>query len=262
MMKSFVILFILILLCLSACGCTQAPAPAVVPVITPTGTTALTLSSEKPNATFPLDAGVIVVSFRTDGAGRMELDFANMTQAYLAETTFSTSGPFAGSVAFQAPQKDTYQLNITCRNNWTAEVAPLVTTNPLKVPVNLSGSGTQATPVFYLERGEYFFERNITGINSPYYFLQYANGSALMDANNTYIQPGFGALSPHPFVFVTIPESGTYYLSVLGRNNPGGWAVSIAPVPKIPQMGPGPEIYRQTGNVTPTPRVTPAVTSP
>lgn len=261
-MKSFVILFILILLCLSACGCTQAPAPAVVPVTSPTGTTALTLSSEKPNATFPLDAGVIVVSFRTDGAGRMELDFSNVTQGYLAATSFSTSGPFAGSVAFQAPRKDTYQLNVTSSNHWTAEVASLVTTNPLKVPVNLSGTGTQATPVFYLERGEYFFERNITGENSPYYFLQYVNGTSLMDADNTYVQPGFGALSPHPFVFVTIPENGTYYLSVLGRNNPGGWAVSISPVPKIPQMGPGPEIYPHTGNVTPTPRVTPAVTSP
>jgi len=261
-MKSFVILLILALLCLSACGCTQTPAPSVVPGTSPTGTIAITLSSEKPNATFPLDAGVIVVSFQTEGAGRMELDFSNVTQGYLASTLFSTSGPYAGSVAFQAPRKDTYQLNVTCNNKWNAEVSPLVTTNPLKVPVTLSGMGTQVTPVFYLERGEYFFERNVTGENSPNYFLQYVNGTPLMDANNTYVQPGFGALSQHPFVFVTIPENGTYYLSVLGRNNPGGWEVSIAPVPKIPQMGPGPEIYLHTGNGTPTPRVTPAVTTP
>lgn len=247
-MKSNVVLLVLVVLCLSACGCTQAPAPAGAPATSPTGTPVLTLSSEKPNATFPLEAGVIVVSFRTDGAGRMELDFSNVTQGYLSATQFSTSGPFAGSVAFQAPRKDTYQLNITCSNRWTAEIAPLVTTNPLKVPVNLSGAGTQVTPVFYLERGEYFFERNVTGENSPSYFLQYVNGTALMDANNTYVQPGFGALSPHPFVFVTIPENGTYYLSVLGRNNPGSWAVSIAPVPKMPRPGPGPEIYPRTGN--------------
>jgi len=244
-MKSPVILLILILLCLAACGCTQAPAPAAVPA-SPGPTPAITLSSEKPNATFSLDPGVIVVSFRADGAQKMEFDFSNLSQGYEAATRFSTSGPYAGSVAFQAPVKDTYRLNISGSSTWTAEVAPLVTTSPLKAPVNLSGTGTQVTPVFYLECGEYFFSRNETGIASPYYFLQYVNGSSLMDANNTFVQPGFGELSPHTFVIVTIPENGTYYLSVLSRNNPGHWAASLSPVPKIPPLGPGPAVYPHT----------------
>jgi hypothetical protein len=173
----------------------------------------------------------------------MELDFSNVSQGYVAATQFTTSGPYAGSVAFQAPVKDLYQLNISSNGRWTAEATPLMTTNPLTVPVNLSGSGTMVTHVFSLETGEYFFSRNETGLASPYYFLYYVNGTPLMDANNSYIQPGFGELSPHPFVFVTVPESGTFYLIALGRNNPCNWSVSISSVPKLPPMGPGPEIY-------------------
>ena len=190
---------------------------------------------------------VLVVSFRTEGAQKMEVDFFNLSGGYGAGDVFSTTGPYAGSVALPVPVKDTYHLNISGSGRWTAETAPLVTTSPLKVPVNLSGTGTQVTPVFYLERGEYFFERNVTGENSPYFFLWYANGTPLMDANNTYIQPAFGALSPRPFSIISIPENGTYFLNVLGRYNPGSWAVSITPVPKI-QLGPGPEIYQSPGN--------------
>nr|WP_319377484.1 hypothetical protein [uncultured Methanoregula sp.] len=244
-MQFSLILTIVVLLCLVSCGCTQAPAPAA-PSVTVTPVQTRSLSSDNPNATFTHEPGVIIVSFQTAGAQKMEVDFFNLSQTSGAATVFSTTGPYAGSVSFQVPAKDTYNLNITSTGRWTAEVAPLLTANPLKAPVNLSGTGTQVTPVFYLERGEYFFERNVTGLDSPYYFLGYSNGTPLMDANNTYIQPGFGALSPHPFVFITIPENGTYYLNVLGRYNPGSWSVSISPVPKLPPMGPGPVIPQQT----------------
>ena len=255
-MRSLIGIAILLVIGVLACGCTsQSPAAANPATVTPAPALPATISDSHPNTTFSLDPCVIVVSFRTEVPQKMELDFANLSGGYVAATVFYTTGPFAGSVAFQAPQKDTYQLNVSGSGRWTADIAPLVTTNPLKTPVNLSGTGTQVTPVFYLERGEYFFERNVTGIASPYYFLGFGNGSPLMDANNTYIQPGFGALSPHPFTFITIPENGTYFLNVLGRNNPGSWAVTIEPVPKIPPMGPGPARLpagvNLTRNVTP-----------
>jgi hypothetical protein len=177
----------------------------------------------------------------------MEFSFSPRgNESYGAATELTTSSPYSGSVAFQVPAKGTYILNITGTGRWTAGAAPLVTANPLEAPVNLSGAGTQVTPVFSLEKGEYIFERNTTGLSSPYYFLQFANGSPLMDANNSYPQPGFGALSPHPFVLVTIPENGIYYLTALGRDNPGPWSVTISPVPKIPAMGPGPVILPKT----------------
>jgi len=241
-MKSPVILLLCILLCLATCGCTQAPQPAAVPT-SPGTIPSITLSSASPNATFSLDPGVIVVSFRAESAQDMELYLSNLTQGYGEGTRFLTNGPYAGSVAYQVPAKDTYHLNISGTGPWTATVAPLVTTSPLKAPVNLSGTGTQVTPVFSLEKGEYFFTRNETGLASPIYQLFFVNGSPLMDANGTFSQPYFGTLSPHPFVFVTIPENGTYYLSALSRNNPGGWSVSLSPVPKIPHMGPGPAVY-------------------
>jgi hypothetical protein len=240
-MKITIFLTILLLLCLVSCGCTQAPAPAA-PSATVAPVQTLSLSSDNPNATFAHEPGVIVVSFQADSAQKMELDFSNLSQGYGEATELSTTGPYAGSVSFQVPARDTYNLNVTSTGRWTAAVAPLQIANPLKAPVNLSGTGTQVTPVFYLERGEYIFERNVTGLDSPYYFLGYSNGTPLMDTSNTYIQPAFGALSPHPFMFITIPENGTYYLNVLGRNNPGGWSVSISPAPQLPPMGPGPVI--------------------
>lgn len=238
-----IICTILLIICILLSGCT-GKTPAVPITVTPMEELDLTkLSDSHPNATFSHDPGVLVVVFRTESAEMMDLDFSNLSHGYGAATHLTTSGPFAGSVAFQVPVKDIYQLNISGSGRWTAEVTPLVTTNPLNAPVNLSGSGTLVTPVFSLEKGEYFFNRNETGLASPYYFLYYVNGTPLMDTNNSYIQPGFGALSPHPFVFVTVPEKGTFYLGVLGRNNPGNWSVSISPVPNLPPMGPGPEIY-------------------
>jgi hypothetical protein len=247
-MKFPAFLFILLLICVISCGCTQAPAPAVPlqtvaatsPATPSPGIPAIALSPGTPNATFPLDPGVVVVLFRTDSDGRMDFYFSNQSQGYGEGTSFVTSGPYAGSVAFQAPVKDTYQLAVSGNGNWTGKTVPLVTTDPEKAPVNLSGSGTVVTPVFFLEKGEYFFQRNETGIASPIYQLQFANGSPLMDANNTHVQPFFGELSPHPFIFVTIPENGTYFLSALCRYNPGNWSASIRAVPPIPHMGPGP----------------------
>jgi len=241
-MRPVICTTILLVICIIACGCT-GKTPAVLAPVTPTEEPVLVnLSDSHPDATISRDPGVLLVSFRTDGAQQMELDFSNLSQGYEAGTRISTTGPFAGSVAFQVPIKDTYRLNISSNGRWTAEAAPLVTTNPLTVPVNLSGSGTSVTPVLSLEKGDYIFSRNETGLASPYYFLYYVNGTPLMDVNNSYIQPGFGALSADPFVIVTVHESGTFYLSALGRYNPGNWSVSISAVPQLPPMGPGPEI--------------------
>ena len=250
-MKALIPTTFFLILCILACGCTGTT-PAVPATVTPLVEPGpATLSDSHPNVTFSHDPGVIVVSFRTDSAQKMDLTFSNASQGYQAGTQITTSGPFAGSAAFQVPVKAVYQLNISGSGAWTAEVSPLVTTSPLKAPVNLSGSGTMVTPVFSLEKGEYFFSRNETALASPYFFLYYVNGTPLMDANNSYVQPGFGALSPDPFKIVTVPENGTFYLGALGRNNPGSWSVSLSPVPRLPPMGPGPEVFttpKSSGN--------------
>jgi hypothetical protein len=55
------------------------------------------------------------------------------------------------------------------------------------------------------------------------------------------IQPVF-EFSDAPFI--TMPEFGIYFLSVMDDENPMGWRVSITPSPAIPHMGPGPRITR------------------
>jgi hypothetical protein len=261
-MRKLLAIILVLILCIVISGCTQqpvTPATSGTQTSTPaTGAIPASLSSTRPAATLALDPGVILVSFHTSGAEKMQVNFGNAADmqgvrgGYDALYSFDTTGPFDGSLAFQVPQKDQYQLNITSTGGWTAEVTSFKPSAVLRVPVNLSGSGTQVSPFFYLDKGQYFFQRNETGWVSPQYYLWYANGSYVMDANNTYTQPGFGLDSPHPFVFINIPESGTYFVSTLSKNNPGNWSASISPVPSLPHMGPGPMITQWTG--TPAPK--------
>jgi len=251
-MRKLLTIVLVLIVCIFISGCTQQPVtPTTIGAQTgtpATGSIPASLSNARPNVILALDTGVIIVSFHTSGAEKMDVNFGNVSGGYGALYSFSTNAPFDGSLAFQVPQKDQYLLNITSTEGWTAEVTSLKPSFVLKVPVNLSGSGTQVTPFFYLEKGQYFFQRDETGLGSPQYYLWYANGSPLMDANNTFVQPGFGIDSPHPFRFIDIPESGTYFVSTLSRNNPGNWSASISPVPPLPHMGPGPMITQSTGS--------------
>jgi hypothetical protein len=266
LMKPFVWIAILLLIGIVACGCTGLP-PAVpapedqtgIPATTVTpgitariaGSGTSLLSDRQPDMTLPLDPGVIVVSFQTRGAQHMLITFGTTPPGgYGAANDFTTTGPYNGSVAFQVPKKGEYALNISSTGEWTAEVSPLTVKDPLQVPVNLSGAGTVVTPVFYLERGQYLFERNQTMLTSPLFFIQHVNGSPLMDPNNTYVQPGFSGMSPEPFRFITIPESGYYFMCVLSGKSPDNWSASIVSLPAISPRGPGPVINWSIGNGT------------
>ena len=201
--------------------------------------------------TLSLDPGVIVVSFQTRGAQHMLISFGTMPRGgYGAANEFTTTGPYNGSVAFQVPKKGTYELNISSTGAWTTEVSRLTVKDPLQVPVNLTGAGTVVTPVFYLERGQYIFERNETLFSSPLFFIQHVNGSPLMDPNNTYVQPGFSGISPEPFRFITIPESGYYFMCVLSGKSPDNWSASIVSLSAIPRGNQGPAINWSIGNGT------------
>jgi hypothetical protein len=242
-------------ICIVSSGCVQqqlTPSTASTPASTPTTgpvttapgvpaaeTVLAELSNTQPNASVTLDPGAFILSFQTAGAQKMAFHISGFQDDETTE--LSTIGPFSGSLTF-GPVITTgiYSIRVTGNGSWTAQVTRADPKTPMKVPVNLSGSGTQVTPFFYLEKGEYIFARNEIGISSPMYFLRYANGSYLMDVNNTYVQPGFGEDSPHPFLFINITESGNYYLNTLTNNNPGAWSASINQIPAIPHMGPGP----------------------
>ena len=254
-MKRLIIIALILVICIVSSGCTQqpvTPSTANKPASTPTtdpvtkapgvpaaGTVIAELSNTQPNASLTLEPGAFILSFQTVGPQKMVFHISGFQDDETTE--LSITGPFSGSLTFGPVIKTgIYSMSATGNGSWTAQVTRADPKTPMKVPVNLSGSGTQVTPFFYLEKGQYFFARNETGISSPLYFLRYANGSYLMDANNTYVQPGFGENSPHPFLFIYITESGNYYLNTLTNKNPGAWSASISPVPAIPHMGPGP----------------------
>lgn len=278
-MKVIVYIAVLLLLGILASGCVQQPAtPAplknqtveqqiretIPPTATPiAGTIISTLSDRHSNVTLSLDPGVMVVFIKAEDAlylMRVEMFSLGtvIPNNYATATDFETTGPFNGSIALQIPKKGEYQLNITSwvlpsgGGTWNAQVSRLNVERPLNVPVNLSGAGTVVTPVFYLEKGQYIFSRNKTKVDSPWFYLQYTNGSPLMDPNNTFVQPGFGVDSPETFRFVSIPESGTYFINVISEKSPNDWSASIIPAPTIPlPLGPVRFIPQPSGNGTP-----------
>ncbi|RXE56392.1 hypothetical protein ABH15_09895 [Methanoculleus taiwanensis] len=239
-------ILLLIAAVILTCGCTQQSAVSPTePTTTPTAAdqpALARLSDSSPNATLSLDAGVLLLSFHAAGAQKMDIGFADVSDVYSVWYDFSTTGPFDGSLVLPVPQKEEYLLNVSGTGAWTASVSRFEPDAVLRAPLNLSGDGTKVPPAFYLEEGQYIFERNETGVSSPLYELLYANGSYVMDANNTYVEPGFHELSPETFRIITIPQSGEYIMSVLARDNPGNWTVSILSAPTLPPLGPGPEI--------------------
>ncbi|MDD5187222.1 MAG: hypothetical protein PHF57_03335, partial [Methanoregula sp.] len=154
-MRTVLTIILVLILCIVISGCTQQPvtSPTVVtPASTPvTGSAIAVLSNSNPNAVIALDPGVILVSFHTSGAEKMNVDFGNaagiqgIRGGWVMGSSFSTNALFDGSLAFCVPQKDQWIMNITGTGGWTAEVTSLKPSSVLKVPVNLSGSGTQVT---------------------------------------------------------------------------------------------------------------------
>jgi hypothetical protein len=271
-MKNVVFITVLLIIGILASGCTGQPPTSqltkdqtdedrvnsTVPATAApnAGSVIITLSDNRPNATLSLDPGAIVISFQAEDTRDMRVILVSLGTVnpnnFYAGTDFFLNGSYNGSLTFQVPKKGDYLMDINgWGEKWTAQVSSLALENPLKVPVNLSGPGMMVTPVFYLEKGQYIFERNKTKISSPVFFLLYANGSDLMDPNNTYVQPGFAVNSPETFRLISIPESGTYYLFAFAENNPNIWSASIIPLPNIPlPLGPGPVITQVMGRGT------------
>ncbi|PWR75062.1 hypothetical protein DLD82_07550 [Methanospirillum stamsii] len=259
-MKIFHLVLLIMVLSISTCGsvqettilsnntpsssaaATQDPDPGTVQPLA-------TLSNDHPSTSLMLDPGVILVSFQAEGPQRMSFD-PKCKHCWLEPSIREITSPFQGSHAYGIPEKDECTFNISGSGIWTAQVSRMEMNPSLQPPVNLSGSGTAVSPAFYLEKGHYIFQREEAGEASPVYDLMFSNGSYLMDANNTYVQPGFGDVydysSPGKIRLFDIAESGTYYLSVYAKENPKPWNASINILAPAPVMGPGPAILKST----------------
>ncbi|HWQ65522.1 MAG TPA: hypothetical protein VN372_01510 [Methanospirillum sp.] len=254
MMKLLFLVGLLMVIGITTCGCTQptavvspdnSPSPSV-DTVQPANTSdesVGTLSNDHPNNTFSLDPGVFLLSFETVEPQFIKISpkFGKTKEEF---TEINTSSPYSGRLAFHILWAGDWTFNITSTGTWTAQLSRMDTNNPLTIPLNLSGSGTNVSSAFTLEKGEYIFERKETGAASPRYELMNASGWPLMDATYSYVQPEFGWYSTETFRIVTIPESGTYFLSVYAReSDPIPWNVSIIALPPAPQKGPGPAIH-------------------
>ncbi|PKL60405.1 MAG: hypothetical protein CVV33_02845 [Methanomicrobiales archaeon HGW-Methanomicrobiales-4] len=251
-MKSYLLFGLIIVLGITVCGCTQPvtvpstvtpPSPATVTVepVPATGLSLATLSNDQPNTSLMLDPGVFFVSFQAYDPQKMQFNLF-CGQDWGASSEIRMTSPYNGSLAYGIPAKGKCIVNISGSGTWTAQVSRVEMNTPLKIPVNLSGSGTTVSPFFTLEKGQYIFQREETETASPEYELMFSNGSPLMDVNNTFVQPRFGRFSPDSFRIIDIPQSGTYFLSVIAEDNPLAWNASIIAIPQIPHMGPGPAI--------------------
>lgn len=253
-MKRLFCIAIFLVFCLLSCGCIQQPGipstgektmstPAAAPVSTtpgtpPTGSSIAEFSNVRPNATLTLDPGVYILSFQAAGPGKMQFLIDGFEDD--EEEEVITNGPFTGALTFGPYKTSQYTLHITGNGSWVAQLTRATVGTPMKVPVNLSGSGTQVTPFFYLEKGQYIFERNVTSIPTTEFLLRYSNGSFVMDPTNSYVLPGLGVGSPKTWIFLNITEPGIYYMNTYADMNPSNWTASIIPSPTLPPLGPGP----------------------
>lgn len=254
MMRRLFFIAMVLVICVIACGCIQEPAkPSIegkpvstptaapispVPGIPSTGSPTAEFSNARPNATLTLDPGVYILSFQAAGPQKMQF-FINGFEDIEAEEVLTT-GPFSGALTIGPYKVGEYTIHIAGNGSWTAQLTRADIGTPLKVPVNLSGSGTQVTPFFSLEKGVYIFERSVTGIPTTEFLLRYSNGSFVMDPSNSYVLPGLGVGSPKTWVLLNITESGTYYMNTNSDTNPGNWTASIIPIPTHLPLGPGP----------------------
>jgi hypothetical protein len=253
LMKLLFLVGLLMVIGITTCGCTQpttvvspdnTPSPSVdtvQPATTPAGSIG-TLSNDHPNITLSLDPGVILLSFETAEPQFLKINpqFGTRLEEF---TEIRTSSPYSGRLDFGIPWAGDWTFNITSTGTWTAQLSRMDMNNPLTIPLNLSGSGTDVSSAFTLEKGEYIFERKETGTSSPRYELMNASGCGLMDATNSYVQPRFERFSTETFRIVTVPESGTYFLSVYAwESDPVPWNASIIAIPSVPEKGPGPVI--------------------
>ena len=238
----------MLIICLLVCGCTgEKPAssetknPAFetpdIPVNTSPSAVLIpaTLSDRHLGTTIFTVPGVIVVSFQAKDPQDMHIALHSRTSSRCsALSAISMTGPYNGSVAFRIPRQDEFNLNITGSENWTVDFSSLTAESPQKVPLNFSGSGTTVTTVFYLEKGQYILKRNVTGKAALWSFLDYGNGTTLMDQKNSYVQPGFGANTSDTFRTISIPESGNYFLQVFSDRSPNPWFVYLDKLAEIP----------------------------
>ncbi|MFH0966388.1 MAG: hypothetical protein V1862_01730 [Methanobacteriota archaeon] len=254
-MKIFLMFGLILVLGIAVCGCTQpGTVPSPITPSSPDTATALpvsgaglslaSLSDVRPNTNLTLDPGVVLVSFQAYEPQKMQFNLF-CGQDYGASSDIRITSPYNGSLAFGIPEKGECSVNISGSGTWTAQLSRVEMNTPLETPVNLSGSGTTVSPFFTLEKGQYIFQREEIETASPEYELMFSNGSPLMDTNNTFVQPRFGRFSPDTFRIIDIPESGTYFLSIIAEDNPCPWNASIIALPQIPHMGPGPAIIEK-----------------
>jgi len=220
------------------------PTAFTVKSVQSTGLSLANLSNDQPSTSLMLDPGVILVSFQAKDPQKMRFN-QQCKQSWGEFSDIRMTSPYDGSLAYGIPAKDECLVNISGSGTWTAQISRFDMKTPLKMPVNLSGSGTMVSPSFTLEKGNYIFQREETGTASPVYELMFSNGSQLMNMNNTFVQPNFSRFSPETFRIINIPKSGTYFLSVIAEDNPKPWNVSIISIPKILGMGPGPAIIKK-----------------
>jgi len=252
-MRRLLFIAMFLVFCIISCGCTQQSGtpstdgkqistPTAAPISpTPgtqsTGSPIAKFSNVQPNATLTLDPGVYILSFHADDPQKMQF-LINGFEDYEEEEVL-TNGPFNGALTFGPYITGKYTLHVAGNGSWTAQLTRAAMGTPLKVPLNLSGSGTQVTPFFYLEKGQYIFERNVTTIPATEFLLRYSNGSFVMDPSNSYVLPGLGVGSPKTWILLNITESGIYYMNTYSDKNPYNWTASIISSPPFHPLDPG-----------------------
>lgn len=172
-------------------------------------------SGQKATQQFNLEAGLSIFTLMHSGSSNFSILLMDGDGKYVS-LLVNEIGSFSGSKAVKIDKAGPYILNITADGSWTVNITqPRVST--ASATTSFSGTGQQASQLFYLSKGLHVFNMTHEG-NSNFAIL-------LMDKNGGYVDLLVNEIgSFNGSKAVGISKSGIYLFDISADGN---WSVSI-----------------------------------
>ena len=204
----------------SAGGPASTPTPTSTATPAPTSTPAAQSFSgqgQRAITSIHLDTGLTIVTLTHTGSSNFIVWLRDSSGEDI-ELLVNEIGPFNGSTAIGIAASGTYALDIDADGAWTVKIEQLKPTSAPGVPQTFTGTGPEASPLFWLEDALTTFEMNHDGSSNFAIWLLDGNGNPV-DLLVNEIGDFDGSTA------VGVPAAGVHILDIEAD---GDWTVSVA----------------------------------
>lgn len=196
---------------------TPVPVPTNTPIPSPTPQPiVLAGAGQQASPVFQLNPGLAIARLTHNGARHFGVNLLD-SQGQLVDLLANDIGLFDGSKAVEIDSGGQFLLDISADGNWSVTITQPNPINPANPPLQLSGSGQQATDFFVLADGLHRFTLTHDGTRHFGVMLLDAQGH-LIDLIANDIGPFNGSKA------AGVRRSGAYLLNISADGN---WTVSI-----------------------------------